>query len=232
MQKNSEEPIRILVVDDEESIVEFLRMGLMSEGYEVATAYDGIQAIILARELKPQLVILDLMLPGVNGYEVCTQIKSSMKTAVIMLTAKDEVEDCVNGLNIGADDYMTKPFSYKELSARIKARLRDACPDKLSNRRFGVFELDEDAHEIYFYKRLLELTSTEYNVLKYLLINNGIVLSKGKILDAVWGYDFEGDENIVEVYIGYLRQKLGTKGHQTILTIRGAGYKAVVYEQV
>ena len=228
--QNKEEAIRILVVDDEVNIVEFLRMGLTSEGFAVYTAYDGIQAIATAREIKPHIVILDLMLPGMSGYEVCTNIKLSVKTTVIMLTAKDEVDDCVKGLTLGADDYMTKPFSFKELLARIHVRMRNSYPEKLKIVTFGMFKLDDDAHEIYYGKRLLELSPTEYNLLKYLLINNGIVLSKSKILEKVWGYDFYGDENIVEVYIMYLRQKIGPDGHQTILTIRGAGYKVMINE--
>jgi len=228
--QNKEEAIRILVVDDEVNIVEFLKMGLISEGFAVYTAYDGIKAIAAAREVKPHIVILDLMLPGTNGYEVCTQIKSSVKTSVIMLTAKDEVDNCVRGLTLGADDYITKPFSFKELLARIQVRMRNAYPEMLKIMTFGVFKFDDVAHEISYRKRLLELTPTEYNLLKYLLINNGIVLSKSKILEKVWGYDFYGDENIVEVYIRCLRQKIGPEGHRTILTIRGAGYKVMINE--
>lgn len=222
---NQEEMIRILIVDDEESIVEFLRMGLNAAGYSVFVAYDGVQAIALAKEVVPHLIILDLMLPRINGYDVCTQIKSILKTTIIMLTAKDEVDDCVRGLNLGADDYMVKPFSFKELLARIQVRIRNTYPELLQIIEIGRFKLDQGSHTISFCGNKLELSPTEYNLLKYLLLNQGLVLSKELILEKVWGYDFEGDENIVEVYVGYIRHKIGPSGHQVIRTVRGAGYK-------
>lgn len=219
--------INILIVDDEESITEFIKMGLEDEGYSVHTAFNGIDAVSKALELNPELIILDVMMPGMNGYEACSKIKKSIKTSIIMLTAKDDIDDRVLGLNLGADDYMVKPFSFKELLARINARLRNFLPDT-SKITIGNFSIDDGAHEIIFNNEILNLSPTEYNLLKYLLSNNGLVLSKSVILEKVWGYDFNGEENIVEVYIRYLRDKLGDKNHDIIRTIRGVGYKVVV----
>jgi two-component system OmpR family response regulator len=222
------EQIKILIVDDEESIVEFIKMGLEAEGFTVYTAFDGKDAVILARELNPQVIILDVMLPGMNGYEVCSEIKKSVKTSIIMLTAKDDIDHRVKGLNLGADDYMVKPFSFKELLARINARIRNSFPQLTDKIRVGNFYIDDGAHEISFTDKLLELSPTEYNLLKYLLINNGLALSKSTIIENVWGFDFNGELNIVEVYIRYLRDKIGDKKHDIICTVRGVGYKVVV----
>lgn len=219
--------INILIVDDEENIVEFIKMGLEDEGYSVYTAFNGIDAVSIAMEIKPELIILDVMMPGMNGYEVCSKIKKSIKTSIIMLTAKDDIDDRVLGLNLGADDYMIKPFSFKELLARINARLRNILPEN-NKVSIGSFTIDDGAHEISFNSKVLNLSPTEYNLLKYLLNNSGLVLSKSTILEKVWGYDFNGEENIVEVYIRYLRDKLGDKKHNIICTVRGVGYKVVV----
>jgi len=220
--------INILIVDDEESIVEFIKMGLEAEGFIIHIAYDGIEAIEKAKEIKPQIIILDVMLPGINGYEACNEIKKSIKTSIIMLTAKGEIDDRVMGLDIGADDYMVKPFSFKELVARINARVRSSFPELLDVIRVGNFSIDDGAHEITYKGRLLMLSPTEHNLLKYLIVNNGLVLSKRIILEKVWGYDFNGEENIVEVYVGYLRDKLQDKGHNVIRTVRGVGYKVAI----
>lgn len=222
------EQINILVVDDEESIIEFIKMGLEAEGYTVHTALDGNSAVYLAKKINPHLIILDIMIPGMNGYEVCSEIKKVMKTSIIMLTAKDEVDDRVKGLDLGADDYMIKPFSFKELVARINARLRNNYPELTDVIQVGDFYIDDGAHEIKLQNRTLELSPTEYNLLRYLLINNGLVLSKQKILEKVWGYDFNGEENIVEVYVRYLRDKIGDKEHNIIRTVRGVGYKVAI----
>ncbi len=226
--------IKVLVVDDEENILNFLKMGLEAEGFNVFCAEDGKTAIKMAKEIEPQIIILDIMLPEINGYEACVEIKKFTDTPIIMLTARDDINDRVKGLDLGADDYMIKPFSYRELVARIKARLRNSSNNtKTENKEIniGKFSIDEDAYEIKYDDRLLELSPTEYKLLKYLLDNKGIVLSKLKILDNVWGYDFYGDENIVEVYIRYLRNKIGDDEHKIIQTVRGAGYKVNTNEK-
>ncbi len=218
-------PFRVLVVDDEPSILQFLNMGLSNEGYNVRTAKDGIAALNEALEFQPQVVILDVMMPGMNGFEVCRQLKSQIRTAVIMLTARDEIDDRVHGLTLGADDYMVKPFSFQELLARIQARLRNQFPELGGIQFLGPFQLDAAKREIYYQDTLLELSPTEYELLHYLLINHGAVLSKRQILEQIWGYDFNGEENIVEVYVRALREKLGDTEHKRIRTIRGAGYR-------
>lgn len=222
------EQINILVVDDEKSIVEFIRMGLEAEGYTVYTAYDGNEAVETAKRIKPHIVILDIMLPGLSGYEVCTLIKKQIKTSIIMLTARDEEEDLIKGLNLGADDYMSKPFSFRELLARISARLRSTYPELSEIVQIGSFIVDEGAHEIKYKGNALDLPLTQYKLLKLLLMNNGMVISKAEILEKVWGYDFNGEENIVEVYVRYLRDKIGDNDHSIIRTVRGVGYKVVV----
>ena len=216
---------RILVIDDEPNILQFLDMGLGNEGYIVRTAKDGMTALNQALEFQPHVVILDVMMPGMNGFEVCRQLKSQIRTAVIMLTARDEVDDRVHGLTLGADDYMIKPFSFQELLARIQARLRNQFPELGGIQFLGLFQLDAAKREIHYQGTLLELSPTEYELLYYLLINHGAVLSKRQILEQIWGYDFNGEENIVEVYVRALREKLDDTEHKRIRTIRGAGYR-------
>ncbi|HDR7706338.1 MULTISPECIES: response regulator transcription factor [Bacillus] len=223
---NSLKGVKILIVDDEPHILQFLEIGLMNEGYVVKKATDGISAMNLVQEFEPHVAILDVMMPGTDGFEVCRMIKKSgALTSVIMLTAKDEVDDRVKGLTLGADDYVIKPFSFDELLARIHARLRNQFPNLFSEIIYGPFKVDDRRKEIRFKDEILELSPTEYELLKYIVINHGIVLSKGVILDKVWGYDFQGDENIVEVYIRSLREKLKDKEHRLIRTIRGSGYR-------
>lgn len=221
------EQITILVVDDEKSIVDFVKMGLEAEGYVVYSAFDGNEAIEVAQKVNPHIIILDIMLPGMDGYEVCTRIKRLIKTSIIMLTARDDVDDKVRGLDTGADDYMAKPFSFKELLARINARIRNSFPELNQVVSIGEFTIDDGAHEFTYCGQLIDLPPTQYNLLRFLLINNGTVLSKSLILEKVWGYDFNGEENIVEVYIRYLRDKLDDKDHNIIRTVRGVGYKMV-----
>lgn len=221
------EQITILVVDDEKSIVDFITMGLEAEGYVVYSAFDGNEAIELAQKINPHIIILDIMLPGMDGYEVCSRIKKLIKTSIIMLTARDEVDDKVKGLDTGADDYMAKPFSFKELLARINARIRNSFPELNQVISIGDFTIDDGAHEFTYCGNIIDLPPTQYNLLKFLLINNGTVLSKSLILEKVWGYDFNGEENIVEVYVRYLRDKIEDKEHNIIRTVRGVGYKMV-----
>lgn len=217
--------IKILLVDDEPNILQFLELGLTNEGFEVETAQDGFAAITAARQFQPHIAILDVMMPGMDGFEVCRMLKKTENIAVIMLTAKEEVEDRVKGLTLGADDYMSKPFSFEELLARIHARIRNHFPNLLGEVSFGPFRIDDRRKEISYENRVLELSPTEYELLSFLVINHGLVLSKSKILDKVWGYDFGGEENIVEVYIRSLRDKLNDKEHKLIRTLRGAGYR-------
>jgi DNA-binding response OmpR family regulator len=217
--------VKILLVDDEPNILSFLELGLQNEGFEVKTATDGITAVTLAKQFKPHIVILDVMMPGMDGFEVCRILKNTENMAVIMLTAKEEVEDRVKGLTIGADDYMIKPFSFEELLARIHARIRNHFPHLWSEVTIGPFRIDDRRKEISFHDRFLELSPTEYEMLKFFVLNHGLVLSKAKILDHVWGYDFGGEDNIVEVYVRSLRQKLNDREHRLIRTLRGVGYR-------
>ncbi|MEK3785034.1 MULTISPECIES: response regulator transcription factor [Paenibacillus] len=218
--------IKILLVDDEPHILQFLEFGLINEGYEVRTASNGSEGLELAREYRPHVAILDVMMPEMNGFELCRSLKETGDNiAVIMLTAKDEVDDRVKGLKLGADDYLAKPFNFEELLARIGARLRNQFPDLLGEVTYGPFRVDDRRKEIKHADRVLELSPTEYELLKFMVLNHGLVLSKARILDRVWGYDFGGEDNIVEVYIRSLRDKLQDKEHKLIRTLRGVGYR-------
>lgn len=220
--------VKVLVVDDEESILSFIKMGLKAKGFTVLCASDGQEAISIAVKNNPHIVILDVMLPEVDGYTVCKEIKKHTNASVIMLTARDDIEDKITGLDVGADDYMIKPFDFRELIARINARLRGdhaIVNDKLI---IGDFGINNKIHEITYKDKLLELSQTEYNLLLYLLKNQGIILSKDIILQKVWGYEFEGEYNLVEVYISYIRSKIGKDARDIIKTVRGAGYKVII----
>ncbi|WP_256757519.1 response regulator transcription factor [Cohnella sp. WQ 127256] len=217
--------IKVLVVDDEPNILQFIELGLVNEGYQVQTAQDGAEAIAISEQFCPHVVILDVMMPGMDGYEVCTALKGMKPVAVILLTAKEEIEDRVKGLTLGADDYMSKPFGFGELLARIQARVRNQFPHLLNEITIGPFSIDAARKELRYHQRVLDLSPTEYELLKYLIYKHGHVLSKSVILDQVWGYDFGGEENIVEVYIRSLRDKLQDREHRVIRTIRGAGYR-------
>lgn len=218
--------IKLLLADDEPHILQFLELGLLNEGFEIRTASDGATALQIAREFQPHVVILDVMMPEMNGFEVCQALKEAGDhVAVIMLTAKDEVADRVKGLTLGADDYIVKPFSFEELLARIQARLRNQFPYLLGEVIYGPFRIDDRRKELVYMDKVIELSRTEYELLKFIIMNNGIVLSKSLILDKVWGYQFGGEENIVEVYIRSLRDKLNDKEHKLIRTLRGSGYR-------
>lgn len=218
--------IRVLLVDDEPHILQFLELGLQNEGFEVQTAPDGERAIMKASRFEPHIIVLDVMMPGMDGLAVCRRLKEEGRdVAIIMLTAKDEINDRVKGLLIGADDYMAKPFSFEELLARIQARLRNQFPSLLGEIQLGPFTIDDRKKEIAFQGEPLDLSPTEYKLLKLLVTKHGSVLSKPNILNIVWDYDFGGEDNIVEVYIRSLREKLGDKEHRVIRTLRGAGYR-------
>lgn len=217
--------IKVLLVDDEPNILQFLEMGLSNEGFLVNSAPDGTTGLAMFREFAPHIVILDVMMPEMDGFEVCRRMKQLQPVAVIMLTAKEETGDRVRGLTIGADDYMVKPFSFEELLARIHARIRNQFPNLLEEVQAGPFRIDNRRKEIRLHDRPLDLSPTEYELLKLLVLRHGSVLSKSEILDRVWGYDFGGEDNIVEVYIRSLRDKIADREHQIIRTIRGAGYR-------
>ena len=219
-------PLRVLAVDDEFSITELLSMALRYEGWDVRTAADGTEAVRVAREFRPDAVILDVMLPDMEGLEVLRRLRAdSPLLPVIFLTARDGVADRIAGLTAGGDDYVTKPFSLEELTARIRAVLRRTAGDPGPNRLiFADLELDEETHEVVRAGQTVSLSPTEFKLLRYLMLNAGRVLSKAQILDHVWNYDFRGDDSIVESYISYLRRKVDDVEPPLIHTKRGVGY--------
>ncbi len=216
---------KILVVDDDPSIRQMLSLGLKQEGYEVQTAEDGEIALQLIPIFEPHIIILDIMMPVMDGYELCQAIPEISGASMIMLTAKDTSQDIVKGLRLGANDYLVKPFYFDELLARIEVQLRNRFPDLSGIRTIGRFTVDDLKKTIALDENVLHLSPTEYKLLSYLLWNANQTLSKDKILIHVWGYDFEGEDNIVEVYIRYLREKLGDSAHVLIKTVRGLGYR-------
>lgn len=216
---------RILVIEDDEGILKFLRRGLAYEGYQVDTATDGNAGLAIARNTPPDLVVLDLMLPGIDGLEVCRRLRAGGPVPIIILTAKDTVNDRVIGLDMGADDYMVKPFNLDELLARIRALLRRSQPSRPQILRFGDLSLDTGTRQASRGNRSIALTAKEYELLELFMRHPRQVLTRDVIFDRVWGYDFGGESNIIEVYIRYLRQKLETEGETRLLhTVRGMGY--------
>lgn len=218
---------RILVVDDEPYITDVLAAALRFEGFEIDVALTGAQALSAASTGEFDVVILDVMLPDIEGIEVCRQLRANhVDTPVLFLTARDATQDKVAGLTLG-DDYVTKPFSLDELVARIRAVLRRTKPETFDTDqrlRFADLVMDDETHEVWRGDELIELTATEFNLLRYLLVNARRVLSKSEILDEVWGFDFEGDPNIVETYISYLRKKIDRFDPPLVHTIRRVGY--------
>ena len=221
---------RILVVDDEPNINDLISTSLKFSGFEVRSAMNGAQALTIAEEFKPHALVLDVMMPGMSGFQVCEKLrKDGLKVGVLFLTAKDSTDDKVTGLTIGGDDYMVKPFSLEELIARVRAILRRTgdieidIDDELI--RFADLELNEATHEVSRGGKQIELSPTEFTLLRYLLINADRVVSKAQILDHVWQYDFRGDVGIVETYISYLRKKIDIQEPQLIHTVRGVGYR-------
>ena len=218
---------RILVVDDEPNITDLVAMTLRYEGFAVETAHAGRAAIDRVASFRPQLIVLDIMLPDIDGFEVARRlVRAGEKVPSLFLTARDATEDKVRGLTLGGDDYVTKPFSIEELVARIRAVLRRAGVSAPSQGRlaFADLEMDEDTHEAWRAGRPLDLTATEFKLLHYLLSNPRRVLSKDQILDRVWQYDFGGNANIVETYVSYLRRKVDAEARPLIHTVRGVGY--------
>ena len=218
---------RILVVDDEESLTDLISLALRYEQFDVDVAHTAKAALLSLPVFRPDLVLLDVMLPDTDGFEVARRIAAeSPSTPVLFLTARDGTEDKIRGLTIGGDDYMTKPFSLEELIARIRAILRRTSRAVVERPRlaFADLEMDEDTYEVRRAGDRVELTATEYKLLRYLMLNPRRVLSKSQILDHVWHYDFAGDANVVEIYISYLRKKLDRVGPPLIHTVRGFGY--------
>ncbi|MFC0316651.1 response regulator transcription factor [Gordonia phosphorivorans] len=222
-------PAKVLVVDDEENIRELLSVSLKFQGYDVTTAVDGPNAIDLARSVRPDVVILDVMMPGMDGFGVLRRLRADgIDAPALFLSARDSVQDKVTGLTIGGDDYVTKPFSLEEVIARLQVLLRrsgfgdaEAEPSRI---RFADLELDDQTHEVFKAGVPVALSPTEFTLLRYFMVNAGTVLSKPRILDHVWNYDFGGDVNVVESYVSYLRRKIDTGEKRLIHTLRGVGY--------
>ena len=223
----------ILIVEDERKIARFLALELEHEGYETETAYDGREGLEKALSLDPDLLILDLMLPELSGIEVCRRLRHGSDVPIIMLTAKDDVSDKVMGLDMGADDYMTKPFAIEELLARIRVALRKPRAGKTANMpaekdtvlRAGELTLDPGSYTVHYANEPISLTKKEFDLLRYLMEHHGKAVSRDDLLTDVWGYDYAGDTNVVDVYIRYLRNKIDVPyGIKTIQTIRSVGY--------
>jgi two-component system, OmpR family, response regulator len=224
---NGASPHRVLVVDDEPNLAEVVTMALRYQGFTVETAATGRQALAAVSKFKPHLMVLDVMLPDMEGFEVATRLGAQRAgVPIIFLTARDATEDKIRGLSGGGDDYMTKPFSLEELVARIRTILRrtgQATPES-SRLAFEDLELDEESREVTRAGALIELTATEYRLLRYLMLNPRRVMTRAQLLDHVWDYDFGGDGRVLETYISYLRKKLDAHGPSLIRTVRGVGY--------
>jgi two-component system, OmpR family, response regulator len=223
----SSAPLRVLVVDDEPNLVEVLTMALRFQGFAVESAASGREALAAVTRFKPHLMVLDVMLPDMEGFDVAARLGSQRASVpIIFLTARDSTEDKVRGLSGGGDDYMTKPFSLEELVARIRTILRrtgQAAPES-GRLVFEDIELDEETREVVRAGQTIELTATEYRLLRYLMLNPRRVLTRAQLLDHVWNYDFGGDGRVLETYISYLRKKLDAHGPPLIRTVRGVGY--------
>jgi two-component system response regulator MprA len=216
---------RILIIEDDQAILKLLQRGLAYEGYTVDMSTDGRTGLILARDHTPDLVILDWMLPGIDGLEVCNRLRSGGSIPILMLTAKDTVQDRIQGLDAGADDYMVKPFNLDELLARVRALLRRTQPERVPVLKFADLTLDTGSRQAARGNRLVALTAKEYELLELFLRHPKQVLTREVIFDRVWGYDFGGESNVLEVYIRYLRQKLEAEQEPRLIhTVRGVGY--------
>jgi two-component system OmpR family response regulator len=224
---------KILIVEDDSNLLETIRYNLVKEGYEVSVALDGAKALDISRNEKPDLIILDIMLPIIDGFEVCRILRKEMTVPIIMLTARADETDRITGLDTGADDYMTKPFSIRELLARVRALLRRAkmtevkVPEEQAILTIGDITIDINRHLITVKGQQLELTAKEFDLLVFLAQNESYVFSREQLLEKVWGYDFAGDTRTVDVHIRWLRQKIETdpSNPKHLLTVRGTGYK-------
>jgi two-component system OmpR family response regulator len=215
---------RVMVVDDEESLRDLLRIGLGRAGFEVETYPDGASALAAVPRFQPQAAVIDILMPGLNGFELCRRLRQDPQIYIVMLTARDAVSDRIAGLEGGADDYLVKPFSMEELIARLKAGLRRVQSGQ-PTLQYGPVVMDDPAHKVTVNGQPVSLTAKEYELLRYLLLNPGRVLSKVQILTHVWGYDYPGDENLVEVHISSLREKIQDRDKRIIQTVRGFGYR-------
>jgi len=216
---------KILVIEDEQKIADFLKRGLIYEGFQVEVCYNGETGLKTARDISPALVILDVMLPGIDGWEVCRRLRAGGTVSILMLTAKDSVADRVKGLDAGADDYLTKPFAFEELLARVRALLRRTRPATETVFRFADLTLNVGTREVARGNRKVDLTTKEFDLLHLFMRNPRQVMTREMIYDRIWGYDFDGESNILEVYIRYLRTKLEeNNAPRLIQTVRGAGY--------
>jgi two-component system, OmpR family, response regulator len=219
---------RLLVVDDEPNIRELLSVSLRFSGFDVATAATGRAALEAAERGRPDLIVLDVMLPDMDGFHVARRLRENRHVPILFLTARDAVEDKITGLTLGGDDYVTKPFSLEEVVARIRSVLRrtrgEAAAASSGRHRVADLELDEESHEVWRAGRRIELSPTEFKLLRYFMLNNGRVLSKAQILDRVWNYDFAGQHGIIESYVSFLRHKIDRDGPRLIHTVRGIGY--------
>jgi DNA-binding response OmpR family regulator len=224
-RQNVVQPVRVLVVDDEQVIRQFLRTGLRYEGFEVHEAADGREALRIAANLRPDLVVLDLLMPGVDGYEVCRRLRGRDDLGIIMLTAKDELRDRVDGLDLGADDYLVKPFHFEELLSRIRSVLRRLNRPSAMTLVVGPLALDEARHEVRLDGRAVDLTPREFDLLHFLMRHPQQVFSRQVILDRVWGPDFFGGEANVNVCVAGLRTKLGPEARDLVQTVRGIGFR-------
>ena len=219
-----------MIVEDDSNLLEALKYNIRKEGHEPLTAVDGAEALEIARRDKPALIVLDVMLPTMSGFEVCRILRTEMSVPIIMLTARDDEVDKVAGLDLGADDYVTKPFSMRELMARIRAMLRraeTAAPSSETLLRFGNMEVDVARHRVSKSGSILELTPKEFDLLVFLAKNKGLVFSRDQLLERVWGYDFAGDTRTVDVHVRWLREKIEDNPVEPkhLITVRGVGYK-------
>jgi two-component system OmpR family response regulator len=221
---------KILIVEDDPNLLEALKYNVRKEGHDTVTAVDGVQALEIARTSKPDLIVLDIMLPKMSGFEVCRILRKEMTVPILMLTARDDEVDKVVGLDLGADDYMTKPFSMRELLARIRAMLRrtdiqTSTPEKPL--KFGDIEVDTSHHLITKAGNILTLTPKEFDLLAFLTKNKSLVFSRDQLLEKVWGYDYSGDTRTVDVHIRWLREKVEDNPEEPkrLITVRGVGYK-------
>jgi two-component system response regulator MprA len=221
---SAQEGTRVLVVEDERAIADFMRLGLAHQGYSVQVVSDGNEVLRHFRAFAPHLVVLDLMLPGMDGLTLCRRLRAISTVPILVVTARDDVSDRVRGLDGGADDYLTKPFDFAELSARVRALLRRVQGPAAEVMRVGELVLNPAAREVTVDSRAIALTAREFDLLHYLMRYPGRVLTREAILHAVWGPGFVGDDNVIEVYIRYLRDKIGDRPPRYIRTMRGVGY--------